>query len=406
MTVNFDCTDRVFRYNFMGTFTNKNNFVVIETPLETASRLGSVEIVKLLLQSGASARHPRRQYGRDPLCALQLAAIHGNSEVIEVLLQHGENVNCAHIYAEERVEEEQVAKEDGKSTSDVHTKTSKEISKPIETSKETSKESIETSKEATETSKEPTEKEKGATKTMKAASPATPLQYAVLMDNITAVKVLIHYGANLQLPETKDESYIGLTFDSLLQCRNIRHVGMLYNLIAAGYNVENGNHISQNLALYNNVKRGRGVYQLLQHAGCKELENCDELWGYIDQLEHCCVLYADQWLQDFINGKMALTDFEKKRVEIRNYLIHRARGCSILPAILALPVSQTVRQYLAFGVLHDIDQVWTLKELAKIAIRGQIHSRKPTQLLRECLRLPLPSKLIGFIVRCPPDTSD
>ena len=433
MTVKFDCTDRVFRYSLMGTFTNKNNFVVIETPLETASRLGSVEMVKLLLQYGVSAKHARRQYGRDPLCALQLAAIYGNSDVIEVLLQHGENVNCAHKYAEEmagtsketskeptetsknaeerveRVEgvlgEEKTDRKEGASASVVHTKQDKN-----ETSEETSKGPIESTKETAGrskgTSKELTTKDGGASKTVNPASPATPLQYAVLMENITAVKVLIHYGAKLQLPESKEQSYIGLTFDSLLQCRNIRHVGMLYNLIAAGYNVENGNHISQNLALYRNVKRGRGVYQLLHHAGCKGIENSDELQGYLDHLEHARVLFADQWLQDFIQGRMPLTDSERKRVEIRNYLIQRARGCSILPAIMALPVSQSVRQYLAFGALHDIDKVWTLKELSRIVIRGQIHSQKPTQLLRECLKLPLPSKLIDFILCFPPDTSD
>ena len=68
----------------------------LETPLETASRIGWLEGVELLLDRGVSPRHEKRKAFHDPPCALLWACKRGHADVVKLLLEKGADVECFH----------------------------------------------------------------------------------------------------------------------------------------------------------------------------------------------------------------------------------------------------------------------------------------------------------------------
>ena len=68
----------------------------METPLETASRIGWLEGVEMLLDHGVSPRHEKRAVFRDSPCALLWACKKGREDVVKVLLEKGADVECFH----------------------------------------------------------------------------------------------------------------------------------------------------------------------------------------------------------------------------------------------------------------------------------------------------------------------
>ena len=67
-----------------------------ETPLETASRVGWLQGVELLLDRGVLPLHEKRVAFHDPPCALLWACYEGHADVVKVLLEKGTDVNCLH----------------------------------------------------------------------------------------------------------------------------------------------------------------------------------------------------------------------------------------------------------------------------------------------------------------------
>ena len=68
----------------------------LETPLETASRIGWFKGVELLLDRGVSPRHEKRTAFHDPPCALLWACKEGYADVVKILLDKGADVECFH----------------------------------------------------------------------------------------------------------------------------------------------------------------------------------------------------------------------------------------------------------------------------------------------------------------------
>ena len=68
----------------------------LETPLETAARIGWLDGVKLLLEKGASPRHGERRAFHDPPCALLWACKEGHVDVVKVLIENGADAECRH----------------------------------------------------------------------------------------------------------------------------------------------------------------------------------------------------------------------------------------------------------------------------------------------------------------------
>ena len=67
-----------------------------ETPLETASRVGWLQGVELLLDRLVSLRHEKRVAFHDPPCALLWACYEGHVDVVNILLDKGADVDCLH----------------------------------------------------------------------------------------------------------------------------------------------------------------------------------------------------------------------------------------------------------------------------------------------------------------------
>ena len=67
-----------------------------ETPLETASRIGWLPGVKVLLDHGASVTHGERLSHYDPPCALFWACKEGHADVVRLLLERGADIDCTH----------------------------------------------------------------------------------------------------------------------------------------------------------------------------------------------------------------------------------------------------------------------------------------------------------------------
>ena len=68
----------------------------LESPLETATRIGWLKGVELLLDHGVSPRHEKRIAFHDPPCALLWACYKGYADVVKVLLEKGADVDCLH----------------------------------------------------------------------------------------------------------------------------------------------------------------------------------------------------------------------------------------------------------------------------------------------------------------------
>ena len=68
----------------------------LESPLETASRIGWLKGVEPLLDHGVSPRHEKRIAFHDPPCALLWACYEGHMDVVKVLLEKGADVDCLH----------------------------------------------------------------------------------------------------------------------------------------------------------------------------------------------------------------------------------------------------------------------------------------------------------------------